>query len=115
MQGQNAANQIFEVWNSGGGTLSFTNSYDADWVTVTSTNGSSTGEYVTNVVSYSTASLPAGTYIATNTISGNATNSPHFIVITLNVLPTCQPHPADTNSDFEISVAEVTRYVMYWR
>jgi hypothetical protein len=91
IQGQNALDQTFEVWNSGGGTLSFTNTVDQPWLSVTPTNGSSTGGHDTIQVSYSTAGLPAGTHNATITIKSQvATNT---IPVTLTVvLPATPPN-----------------------
>ena len=43
-QGQNAASQSFEVWNSGGGVLNYTITDDVNWLSVGTPNGNSTGE-----------------------------------------------------------------------
>jgi len=87
LQGQNAPTQSFEVWNSGGGTLSYTISDDSLGLSCSPTSGSSTGEHDIIDVNYSTLSLPAGTYTATITISSpSATNSPQTISVNLSVI-----------------------------
>jgi hypothetical protein len=85
-QGQIAASQSFEVWNSGGGTLSYTISESIAWLSCTPTSGTSTGERDTITVNYGTASLAPGTYNGTITVSttgGSA--SPQTVMVTLNV------------------------------
>ena len=87
-QGQNATSQSFEVWNSGGATLSYSISDNASWLSVSPSSGTSTGEHDTLTVSYSTTSLLAGTYNATINISASgATGSPQTITVTLTVNP----------------------------
>ncbi|MCU0782576.1 MAG: leucine-rich repeat protein [Verrucomicrobia bacterium] len=85
MKCQNATNQTFEVWNSGGGTLSFTNTVDQSWLWVSPTNSTSTGGHDTIQVSYSTAGLDAGTNYATITIKSQVATD--TIPVTLTVLP----------------------------
>ena len=76
-QGSNASSQSFQVRNSGGGTLSYTISDNATWLSCTPTSGTSTGEQDTITVNYATSVLSAGTYTATITITASgATNSP---------------------------------------
>lgn len=96
VQGQNASSQSFQVWNSGGGTLSYTASDDVSWLTVSPTNGSSTGsgQKVAHTVAFSTSGLAAGTHRATISIAGsNATNSPQPIPVTLEVRPPANTPP----------------------
>ena len=66
----------FEVWNSGGGTLSYSLSYSlsagADWLSLSSTSGTSTGEHDSITVNLNTSGLSEGsTYLATIDISSN--------------------------------------------
>src|SRR3990170_3984454 len=85
-QGGNASSQSFQVRNSGGGTLSYTISDSAAWLSVTPTSGTSTGEQDTITVNYATSGLSAGTYSATITVTASgATNSPQTIPVSLNV------------------------------
>jgi len=83
---KNAASQSFEVWNAGGGTLDYSISDDASWLSVSPASGASTGEQDTVSVDYSTSALAAGTYTATITVSDpGAANSPRTIAVTLTV------------------------------
>ena len=85
-QGANASSQTFQVSNSGGGTLSYTISDDASWLSCTPTSGTSTGEQDTITVSYSTSGLAAGTYSGTITIAATgASNTPQTIPVSLTV------------------------------
>jgi|GEM_PF-2611906 len=88
VEGQDAASQTFEVWNSAGNgsTLNYTVSVNQAWLSCSPVSGSSTGEHDTITVRYDTSSLAAGTYSATITITdASATNSPQTVVVTLTV------------------------------
>ncbi len=97
--GQNATSQSFYVWNAGGeGTLNYTISDDAAWLSQTPATGSSTGEYDLIAVDYDTAALPWGIYTATITITDSAaTNSPQTIPVTLRVSPDLPTAVDDTS------------------
>ena len=84
--GNNASSQSFTVTNTGGGTLSYSISDNASWLSCSPTSGSSTGESDTITVYYSTSSLNPGSYSATITISSSdATNSPRTVSVSLSV------------------------------
>ncbi len=86
MAGSNAPAQTFKVWNSGGGTLSYSIAVDQGWLSCFPASGTSTGEHDSITVSYSTASLSLGTYSAMITISDpGADNSPQTIPVSLTV------------------------------
>ena len=87
LEGQNASNQSFEVWNAGGGTLTYGISDNADWLTCSPTNGTNTGEHDAIAVSYTTAALTAGMYAATITVTGAppTIGSPATILVQLTV------------------------------
>ena len=89
LQGQNAASQSFQVWNSGGQTLSYTvSSGNTAWLSVTPGSGTSTGSQKTHQVTYTTAGLAVGTYQATiSVIAAGASNSPQTMAVTLTVNP----------------------------
>lgn len=85
VQTQDATNQTFAIWNSGSGTLNYTNTVNQAWLSVMPANGTSTGEQDPIQVSYTTAGLPAGTNYAIITIKSQvATNT---IPVTLIVTP----------------------------
>ncbi len=85
-QGSNATAQSLQIWNSGSGTLSYTISDNASWLSCSPTTGTSTGEQDTIKVTYATSKLAAGTYSATITFTDpNASNSPETILVVLVV------------------------------
>ena len=85
-EGNNASSQSFEVWNSGDGTLSYSISDNATWLSCSPISGTSTGEQDTITVNYSTSGLSDGNYSATITISDhNASNSSQRIQVSLTV------------------------------
>lgn len=80
------ASQSFGIWNSGGGSLTYSISDNAAWLSCIPANGSSTGEQDTITVAYDTASLAPGNYSGTITISDPAAdNSPRTIPVALTV------------------------------
>jgi hypothetical protein len=109
-QGSSPPDDTFSLANTGSGTLNFTisvtwgsddndadNDHDADnaaedadraanWLTVSPLSGSSNGEVDTITVHYDAASLAAGTYLATITVSdAAATNNPQAVTVTLTI------------------------------
>jgi PKD repeat protein len=52
----------FDIWNSGTGTLTYSFSESSSWVTVTPTNGDSTGQHDTITVNIDTTGLDPGSY-----------------------------------------------------
>jgi len=93
-QNQNAYNQGFEVWNSGVGTLNYSVSTDAPWLSCDPLSGSSTGEHDAIKVTYTTKGLAPGEHYATITISDpGASNSPQTIAVTLTVVSGRQGAP----------------------
>jgi uncharacterized repeat protein (TIGR02543 family) len=75
--------QSILINNTGGGTLHWTVSRDADWITCTPLSGTDAGIVA---VSVNPASLPKGTYTGTITIQApGAANSPVTIPVTLQI------------------------------
>lgn len=86
VEGNNLADDTFTVSNSGGGTLNYTISDDAAWLSVSPASGDSVGEADTITIDYSVAGLSPGTHNATITITDPAaTNTPQTIAVTVNV------------------------------
>jgi hypothetical protein len=84
--GDNAPDQMFTVRNSGGGTLDYTITGDANWLSLDPTSGTSDGEADSITVRYDTDLLALGTYSATITVSDlNASNDPQTIDVLLIV------------------------------
>jgi glucose/arabinose dehydrogenase len=83
--GANPPNQNLSVANTGGGTLSFTASDNAPWLTVSPASGTAPA---TVAASVNLAGLSQGTYNATVTVTATgATGSPASIPVTLTVAP----------------------------
>jgi len=84
--GANPANQTVSITNTGGGTLNWTASDNATWLTISPTSGTAPS---TLTASVNISGLTAGTYNGTITISATgATNSPVSVPVTLTVNPT---------------------------
>jgi len=84
--GRNAGGQEVEVWNSGGGAMSYSVLSDANWVVPLIGNAESTGEVDSVSISYDTSALPTGTYSATiSVVSADTLNSPQEVSIFLTV------------------------------
>jgi hypothetical protein len=85
-EGSNPSNKSFTVQNSGGGTLSWSASDNASWLTLGTTSGSlASGASKSVQVSVASSSLAAGAYNGTVTVSGNAPNSPQAVAVQLTV------------------------------
>jgi hypothetical protein len=83
--GANPADQVLNVTNDGSGTLNWTASDDADWLTLNPLSGSGDGSTTLTV---DISVLAAGTYNATVTVTDPAAdNSPKSATVTLNVAP----------------------------
>jgi glucose/arabinose dehydrogenase len=83
--GANPASQSFDVTNGGAGSLSYTASESAAWLTVSPSSGSAPS---TLTASVSTAGLAPGTYTAPVTVTAaGATGSPKTVDVTLTVSP----------------------------
>jgi hypothetical protein len=87
--GSNPANQTLSVTNTGGGTLSFTDTDNAPWLTVSPASGTAPA---TLTASVSIAGLTAGTYNGSITVTASgASGSPATIPVTLVVSPNTPP------------------------
>jgi glucose/arabinose dehydrogenase len=83
--GPNPAAQSLAIANGGSGTLSYSATDDASWLSLTPASGSAPGNVSASV---DAAGLAAGTYTATVTITSAGTaNSPQTVPVTLTVAP----------------------------
>ncbi|HZN92349.1 MAG TPA: S8 family serine peptidase, partial [Myxococcales bacterium] len=81
--GPNPASQALTVGNSGGGSLTWSASDNASWLTLSATGGTAPSS---TTLSVNTSGLAAGTYTGAITISAaGATNSPVSVPVTLAV------------------------------
>ncbi len=84
--GPKTSDQTFNIYNIGGGSLDWTITDDATWLSCTPSSGTNSGEIN---VSVDPTGLPAGTYTGTINVSDpNATNSPQSVSVTLQVYNT---------------------------
>jgi hypothetical protein len=86
--GTNATQQIFSVVNMGVGTINYTISDTAAWLSCSPTTGSSAGESNLISVSYNTSTLTAGVYNASITVNApGASPASATIPVSLTVNP----------------------------
>jgi len=86
--GANPASQTLEVWNSGIGSLDWSLSSSAAWLSLNPTSGSSTGERDAVTLSVNIAGMSAADYSATITISApGAANTPQTVSVSLTIAP----------------------------
>lgn len=84
--GANPANQALSITNTGGGTLNWSATDNATWLTISPTSGTAPSSVTLSV---NITGLAAGTYNGTITITAaGATNSPVSVPVTLVVSPT---------------------------
>ena len=90
--GTDPESQVLEIWNGGGGEMSYTVSDDAAWLTVTPPAEVSAGAHNLHTVSYAGAGLAEGTYSALVTIDApGAAGSPKVVPVTLQVVSGYEP------------------------
>lgn len=82
----NPPSQTLDVWNSGSGTLNWSVSEGATWLSLAPTSGSSTGKHDAVTVSVDISGMPAGDYTTTLAITAReATNSPQEVPVSLHI------------------------------
>lgn len=107
VQNQGSFSQSFTVWNSGNGTVTYSITEDADWLSVCPTNGTSTGESGAIQVTYNPSALSTGVHSGTITVSASgAFGSPKTIPVTLTVIEMA-PLAADFDGDLKADPAVV--------
>jgi hypothetical protein len=90
--GQNPPAQTIRIKNGGQGTLNYTISDDANWLSVSPASGTSTGGENNHSLTVSTSGLVTGTYSATvNVVDANAVNSPQAVSVTLQISTSLPP------------------------
>jgi hypothetical protein len=101
--GTNAGDQTFAVSNTGTGSLTYSISDNAAWLSTAPGSGSVSTGTDTITVSYSTSGLSAGQHTATITLtSPEASNSPRTVAVTL----TMTAKPGDFDGDGDVDHAD---------
>ena len=88
MQGSNPPDATFQVWDAGGAALSYTVADDVGWLSVSPSDGTSTGsgDKQTHTITYAASTLSPGTYTGHITVTdASASNSPQTITVSLTV------------------------------
>lgn len=86
--GVSATKKEIEVWNCGGGSLTFTAGDNRSWITVNPTSGTSNGEHEPITVSVNRSGLTRGHHTGTVTITGYSASGAHkdyFIGVALDI------------------------------
>ncbi|MGA1792120.1 MAG: DNRLRE domain-containing protein, partial [bacterium] len=101
--GADPADQGFTVTNDGGGELTYTISDDADWLSVSPTDGTSAGESDTISVSVNIGGLGVGSHNGTITVNApGAGNSPAAVHVSLTVSPESPELPGNLLSPSDL-------------
>jgi hypothetical protein len=113
--GRNPSSQNLSIRNSGGGTLNYTVTKNASWLSVSPTSGSSTGQDNSHRVSVSVGGLSAGVRQAVITVTDpKASNSPQQVPVTLDIVPlptdnqisiSCSPASGRTNDTITVPIS----------
>lgn len=99
LDGQGAASQTFEVWNSGHGTLKYAISRNVGWLWLSPKIGTSTGEHDVIRVDYNTADMAPDTYTGTLTVAvRDAEVIPHEVLAVLKVKSSLEPVEVETKA-----------------
>ena len=103
--GDNPPNQTLDIWNSGIDTITWSVADNVDWLSLSPTSGSSTGEHNSVTLSVDITGLATGSYSATITITApEASNSPQTVSVSLSVgEPIDEPWISFTPSSFSFS------------
>lgn len=89
-EGINPSSQTLNIRNSGSGTLSWSASSDADWLTLNPDSGSATGELDNVTLSVNISGMDSGHYVALAIVSAaGAIKTPQAAVVSLWIKP---PH-----------------------
>lgn len=94
--GTSLTSKTFSVWNSDGGTLSYTISSHTSWIKkITPASGSSTGEHRTITIIVSRSGLSAGHYTGAVTINSNGGSQ--TVQVAMDVPPSTSAPPPSEN------------------
>lgn len=92
----NPPNWTLSIWNSDGGTLHWSVSDNADWLTLAPTTGNSTGEVDNVILSTDISGMETGNYSTIIIVSAPGTSiAPQEIPVTLTISPPLQGEAID--------------------
>jgi hypothetical protein len=98
------ADDTFTVWNGGSGTLDYTLTEAADWLSISPAAGTSAGETNTITIRYNTSGLAPGPYSAAITIADPAAgNNPQVVSVNITVRPVYVAADFDQDSDVDLA------------
>jgi len=106
-----STSKTFTVWNSGGGTLNYTINDSKNWISVSPTSGSSTGEHDTITVSVNRSGLSEGHYTGTVTINSNGGSQ--TVQIAMDV-PAPTPHLSCSPSSIDFGLSSISATFSIW-
>jgi hypothetical protein len=99
--GANPASKSLWIRNNGGGSLDWSVSDDAGWLTLAPPSGTSTGEMDEVTLSVDITGMSAGSYSATITIAApGAINTPRTVPVSLTIYPPPSPTPTLTGAPY---------------
>lgn len=104
-EGENPPDDVFTVSNAGGGTLDYTISESAPWLSVSPISGSSTGTANPHTILYGTDTLTVegSPYSTLITVSDpDATNPQETISVQIEVVPVVIPGDFDGDGDVDM-------------
>jgi len=101
MKGSSPASSIFTITNAGDGTLDFTISTNASWLSVSPVAGTlASGDGQSHTIAYNVVGLQAGVSNADVTVSSiNAANSPQVVAVELTITNIPTPTVATATND----------------
>jgi hypothetical protein len=86
--GANPGSKTLEIWNLGGGTINWSLSNDAGWLSEIPENGTSSGEHNNVTVAVDITGMSAGDYSANINITAmGANNTPQVVPVSLHISP----------------------------
>ena len=99
--GANPGNKTLEIWNSGGGTINWSLSDGAPWLSEMPENGTSSGEYNNVTAAVNITGMSAGDYYANITITAlGANNTPQVVPVSLHISPPAEISFSPLNLSF---------------
>jgi len=110
--GEATSSQTFEVWNSGGGTLSYTISDNRPWISLSPDSGTSSGEHDTITVTVTRSGLSPSSYAGLITVDPS-TGSNKSVDVTM-VVPEDAPELCKSTSSLGFGSSSTSKTFDVW-